>query len=309
MRRRFSNSGRFSAGAPEYRRIVSLVFLLALIGVMINWARKPENWKWLASERGATVVVATTALEEPGTAPRRETVEPGPTDLDPQEKKSVQMAYEVIKDRAPLSVEEMSAYWKFMGWTRHQSFAEMLKRARKDLLFVHLWEQPEKYRGELIELRVHLRRILSHDAPANNANVKTVYEAWGPTDDSKSYPYVLVMSELPDQMPMGAKIEEEGVFVGYFLKNLAYEAFNARRAAPLLVGRLQRIAPRPSAVRSQKTGWVEIAVVAGLALAIIAWTVFIPRRSTQRRRTFSNPSGTVNLPGPDLSEPDLPDEE
>lgn len=284
MGRRFS-SRPFAGGSLEPRRLTSLIFLLVLVGVMINWARRPDNWRWIAQE-APSVSVAANAAEEQTTVPAQpETVEPGPTDLDPKEKSKAQMAYEVIKDRTPLSVEEMTAYWKFMEWTRHQSFEEMLNRARRDVLFVNLWEQPEKHRGELIQLRVHIRRIRSHEAPDNPAHVKTVYEAWGPTDDSVSFPYVLVMSELPNQMAMGNKVEEEGVFVGYFLKNMAYEAFNVRRAAPLLVGRLQRITPR-AGVRSQGVGWFEITIVAVIGLGIIVWTVFQPRRKKSVRKQF-----------------------
>lgn len=83
--------------------------------------------------------------------------------------------------------------------------------------------------------------MVAWDAPKNPANVSRVYEAWGWTDVSKSYPYVVVFSERPARIRVGADVPDEGIFAGYFLKIMTYEAFDKRRAAPLLIGRIQAL--------------------------------------------------------------------
>ncbi len=63
-----------------------------------------------------------------------------------------------------------------------------------------------KYRGELLHMRLHIRRALMHEAPTNKAGLKQVYELWGWTEESKSFPYVVLCSELPPGITLGAEV-------------------------------------------------------------------------------------------------------
>ena len=155
-----------------------------------------------------------------------------------------------------LAPEEMPAYWRLMKWTRAETFAAMDHRAARDVPRLGLLEQPERYRGHLLRLRLHILRILDWEAPKNSADVKRVYEAWGWTDQSNSL-YVCAFTELPAGMKTGESQHEEGVFVGYFLKDLGYQALKRNHAAPLLVGRLQarsRLPPLRSSPSPTGTG-------------------------------------------------------
>jgi len=168
----------------------------------------------------------------------------GPLDEDAEERDGAKEQFQAVSDFEKVSAIDMPAYWRLMRWARTQTFAQMLKRAKRggvDVVFTHFAQEPERHRGELVQLKLHLKRVIKFDGVGeNSAGLKHVFEAWGVTDnDSRSNPYVVVFSEKPPQLPLGADIDEEATFVGYFLKDMSYEAYNVRRWAPLLVGRLR----------------------------------------------------------------------
>jgi len=272
-------------------RMGTLLIVLALI---YSWASKPQSWRWLETQSDASAGSEDRAFEgalaQAGLAPddkndatsapaATETVVPAPTDLDKAEWEKSAKLFEAVSDKTALAPEEMSAYWRCMKWARAQPFAEMEHRAARDVAYTRFFEQPEKYRGHLVRLRLHILRILDWDAHENSAGVKHVYEAWGWTDQSNAL-YVTVFSELPAEMKLGEGKQEEGLFVGYFLKDLGYQAFNRNRAAPLLVGRMQRVAsaaPAPLVARSDR-GWLWGIAVVFVAIGVLATWLRLKRR-------------------------------
>src|SRR5581483_11969283 len=136
-------------------------------------------------------------------------------------------------DRAPLRPREMPLYWQLMQWSRTQPIQQLERRATVEPPFKDFFEVPQKQRGKPIRLRMHVTRVLQYDAPENPLGLKECYEAWGWTDESKSFPYVIVFPDLPSGMPVGKDAHAEVVFVGYFLKVMSYTAFDATRGAPL----------------------------------------------------------------------------
>lgn len=277
MRRRLRRSASGTLPADALSPLLRMVALLIVLGLIYSWARKPGTWTWLADnvESPAEMIAASESPEEAPPATTKatrsdETVVPGPTDLDSADAADAHRLLEAVSDRSPLAEIEMPAYWKLMKWARAQSFADLRRRATSKFAMTQLWEQPDKYRGKLLLLKLHIKRILDFKASANSAGVSRVYEAWGWTDESKSYPYVVVFSELPEGMKIGADVQEEGVFVGYFLKTLSYTAYNAKRSAPLLIGRMIRstsaATPRPVVARHE---WFWILTI-GFPLLLVA---------------------------------------
>ena len=235
-----------------------------------------------------------------------EVIIPGPTDEDVIEQREIAPKFEALTDRAQIVETEMPAYWHLMRWARAQTFAEMEKRALKDSAMTNLWEQPDKYRGKLLKLRLHIVRVIEQDdVKENSAGVKKLYEIWGPTDQSASYPYVVLVPELPPGIKLGQQVNEEGTFVGYFYKNMLYEAFDKPRYAPVLIGRLKGIASRAGdggRVKGLPT-WMWF-VGAGMGVVVIAciWLWFDSLRARKRKSAsnfaevaaedfFGNPSG------------------
>lgn len=270
MRRRTAHPfGHSTSGM----RLVSMLMAILVLWMFYERLKDPATWRGIINDR--ELKAATPPADAPS-AP--ENLVPGPNDLDPDEFAAIQDQFEAIDDRAPLKPREMDAYWRLMGWSVTQPFAELEQRAHEDVSFAQLWEQPEKHRGKLIRLRLHIRRVLDYDAPQNPLGTAKVFEAWGWSDESLSFPYVVVMPEKPEQLPMGHEMRGEVVFVGYFFKIMSYKAFDNARGAPLLVGRARMASISKPAPSSALDPWIIPLVVIGGTL-FIGFTIFTGIRS------------------------------
>jgi hypothetical protein len=163
------------------------------------------------------------------------------TDLDPDQREAAVEQFEVVSDQSPLEKQDMGAYWRLVMWTKAQTFKALEARARRDVLFTHLAQEPAKYRGQILRLDLHVRRTLTYETEGVLPGVTRMYEAWGPTKESRpNWPYCVVFPEAPAGLQFGANVKQRAVFAGYFLKLIAYEAADGKtRWAPLLIGRLE----------------------------------------------------------------------
>jgi len=267
-------------------RLAAGVSMLLLLLLLILWAREADTWRWLVSEESPAP--ADSASPEPKSLP-----EPtGPTDKDLDEQQTAQEEFQVLTDGAlQLSPEEMEPYDRLVRWVKHQSFEQLQARARKDLLYTHFFDQPEKYRGYLTMLKLHVRRAL--DAGKNRDDVQ-LHEVWGFSDESCGRPYVLVVVDYPPGMPMGPRLEEQALFVGYFLKLQGYVPAEAPphalpEKAPLLIGRLKWFpaAVKPKGDLPEWLWWtVVFAAIVGLLIANLSFF-----RAVKKRKPL--PSGNI----------------
>ncbi|MBI3836878.1 MAG: hypothetical protein HY288_02945 [Planctomycetia bacterium] len=278
----------------ELPRLLTLVVMLGVLVLLMGRARDPSTWHWLAPDAaGQNAGKPTAALHEESVVADDPTAK-GPTDLDPQELDAAREEFQAITDKGPLSKEEMPAYWRLMAWQQHQSTRDLRERAKKDVTFRKLWQEPQKWRGTLVELPVHLRQTAkADDLEDNSLGLSTMHEVWGWNTDSQPYWYWLVCPQLPPGMPAGQNIFEEATFVGYFLKLLPYEDHQGKTlATPLLIGRLiwHPAADNPL-VRSDEWTWPWIAA-AGLALLAAArWGLYFAGGRSRARRSLAGPAG------------------
>jgi hypothetical protein len=232
----------------------------------------------------------------------KETIVPAPADDDPIEMDEARHLFEGVFDKHAIVESDMPAYWKLMKWARSLSFAELEERARRDVPFTKLWEEPDKHRGELIRLRLHVRRVVEWDgAPKNPAGVKTTYDVSGVTDESKTNPYVVVCFELPPEIPVEADTYAEAVFVGYFLKILAYQGGDEKnRGAPLLIGRMKAVTGGKSLAEARTEGIlamvaIGVAIVLAALVAVALW-----RLARGKRRGALTSAAVPTLPNADI---------
>jgi hypothetical protein len=261
------------------------ILMLVVLTMLITTASRPSTWTWLTGEMDESDEARPERAAEPEKSAWKETIVPGPTGADDtEEKEALEEEFEAVSDKAPLAAEEMFLYWRLLRWARSQSFADMRSHARREVLYTQLWQQPEKYRGQLISLRVHLVRSLEYEVPANPAGFKQVCEVWAWTDESQSFPYVAVLVERPSALKLGENIGQDGNFVGYFLKTMAYtDKQGERRASPLLLGRLQldqRRAPATSQPSDLVAFWQTMAV--GGAVLLLGGASWYWRRHSRR---------------------------
>ena len=260
-------------------RIVSLLMGLAVLGLLYQRVKEPTFWRWLDNEsRAESSDVSKSAspkdaLPTPHSPlPTSETIVPGPNETDADELAKLRTNFKVIQDRQPLESFEMSAYWRLMAWSRTRPFADLEKLARRDVPYQHLWDEPELYRGQPIRLKLHVRRVYEYEAKANPYDVKKVYEIYGWTDDSLSFPFIVVVPEKPAGLPIGTDVEGDIVFAGYFLKWMGYRAFDTTKSAPLLIGRAQPFARSGGRAKAGEWETAVLTIVGGvLLLSLIGW--------------------------------------
>lgn len=250
-------------------RMVSLVMLLAVLWVMYDRIRDPATWHWLAPP-SADINPATA----PVTAGPPEEIIPGPNDLDEDAAGLMQTRLKAVTDGTPLRTRDMPAYWQLMAWSRTQPLRELERRASREPTFSQLWEEPGDYRGRPFRLKLNVRRVLRYKAPENPLDLQVAYEAWGWTDGSKSFPYVVVFPELPPGLTVGDEMQGEVIFTGYFLKVMSYTAFDAKRGAPLFIGRARSVTPAvaPSASSSSTAmGLLTVLLGAVICAGLAGW--------------------------------------
>jgi hypothetical protein len=283
-------------------RIISLIGLLVLLWVASGWVKNPAIWRWIAKPEGEQQT--TNGGEFADTLPQAsmpvtsiEQVVPGPNDTDPTEALSIKEKLDLVTDKAPLRPGEMPLYWKFLGWSRTESFDDLNARAKHGVPFSQMWEESKRRRGQLTNLKLHVRRVLSYEVDANPLGLKRVHEAWGWTDDSKSYPYVIVFSEWPEGLPLGSDVRAEVEFVGYYLKVMSYTAFDVSRGSPLLVGRVKLLEPPSERQSSLSSGndSIMIAAIGFVAIVGIGVWQLLGRKRQKRSRELPAEMG-LNLP-------------
>ncbi len=277
MRRRIVHP--FGSSIPASRAF-SLLVGLVVLWVLYDSVRQPASWHWLAAQEEGIDRPAAPPPELAAAVPQAPVVA-GPNDLDPAAWAKFDSLKELITDKTPLREREMIAYWQLLGWSRTQPLAEFEQRSRREPALTQIWEEPHKYRGKPIRLRLHLRRVLEWESENNPLGVPKLYEAMGWTDESKSLPYTVVFTEKPPELPVGNHIEAEVVFVGYFLKIMTYTAMDdTKRGTPLLMGQLRMLdTGTPNAAVGASGRELLWLVLGGLLLMIaVAWLLTKGRR-------------------------------
>ena len=261
-------------------RLLSLLMGLAVMGMLYQRAKEPQFWRWLTNESRAdsteeqTSPKSSTASKDDTTKQidNQENIVPGPNETDADELTQLRSSLKAVLDRQILQDVDMSAYWQLMRWSRTRPIAELEKLARRDLPYSHLWEEPDLFRGQPIRLKLHIRRVLKYEPSKNPQDLKMVYEAWGWTEDSRSFPFCVVFPDKPEGLPIGTDVDGDFVFVGYFLKWMSYQAYDVKKYAPLLIGRLR---PATKAAGSAKASdWESsfLMLVGGvLLLSFFGW--------------------------------------
>jgi hypothetical protein len=259
------------------------------------------------SPQGAAANAARPAAGPAAAAPPRANGKPldlpppptGPTDLDEDERSAAAEEFQAVTDRTlELHPEEMNAYWRLFGWVQNQSLAGLSKRAVKDVVMNDFIQSPDDFRGRLVALELNVRRVLRHPATTNRLGIKNVYEVTGFTTESQAWVYFGLTAELPKNMPIGASVEEQVTFYGYFLKLQGYYQAGAKPedrplAAPVLIGRMVWHSSAAAEARAESFSqgfWLAIAG-AGLMVAAGVW-LFIRLaggRTTKSRTLLSAP--------------------
>lgn len=260
-------------------RAISLLMGLLVIGMLYQRAKEPQFWSWLTNESRADSADVDESAKPKETRPTphsalptSENIVPGPNETDADELAKLQTNLKAVQDRQALQNFDMPAYWQLMRWSRTRPIAELEKLARRDLSYSHLWDEPDLFRGQPIRLKLHIRRVLKYEPSKNPQDLKMVYEAWGWTEDSRSFPFCVVFPDKPEDLPIGTDVEADFVFVGYFLKWMSYQAFDVKKNAPLLIGRLRPTTKAAGSAKASDWEYAFLMLVGGvLLLSFFGW--------------------------------------
>jgi len=177
-----------------------------------------------------------------------------------------EIEFQGLKDEAPIAFRDMGAFAALLKRAREARPADLAERARRDVGFRELWDHPEDYRGVLLELRGFCRHIDSSGSKLGAGG--RLHEVWITLPEGELTPFVCIAEKLPEGFAINATNSEPVVFLGFFLKVMAYDSGEGRRGAPLLIGRLERVAGEKNADPLDEEQARRIPVGAGPALAM-----------------------------------------
>jgi hypothetical protein len=222
---------------------------------------------------------SSSASDDESASPPAEDVEPKAADLSPEETAAFEQDIQAVLDLATeIHPTEMPAYNRLLDWARRLP-PDAIKKAAQ-VRFHDLVKKPDLHRGELIRVRLSVRRVLSYQLPGESPDTsQTVYELWGWPVEANGWLYVVVTPKLPKGFPTSGLIDVNVDVCGYFFKLQGYQPGNAKPgakalAAPLIVGRVVQlpgvIAPSSPVFSPLALGGVFVGLAA--IAAVWAWS-------------------------------------
>jgi hypothetical protein len=217
-----------------------------------------------------------------------------------------------VEDKAPVrsaaeNYDEAQAYNYLLVQAHATPVAALARSARRDLTFAHLFEEPSKYRGQVVHIEGRLGRLRRFDAPrlAAKQGVPVLYEGWIFGDAYFSNPYCVIATAVPESVPLGETLNHRVAFDGYFFKRYRYKAGDGWRDAPLLIGHALR--DREQTSSATDSDGVAATLLLPCFLAVLGGSVLLVvslhwwfRRCDRRVRTRLDMSRHANFiePGP-----------
>jgi hypothetical protein len=218
-----------------------------------------------------------------------------------------------VEDKAPVrnaaeNYGEAQAYNYLLVQANATPVAAFAKSARRDLTFAHLFEEPSKYRGQVVHIEGRLKRLRRFDAPrmAAKQGVPIIYEAWIFGEAYFSNPYCVIATAVPESIPVADTLNHHVAFDGYFFKRYRYPAGDSWRDAPLLIGHalLDRESAVPESGGSFAT-WLlpTLVTVVGASVLLVVSLHWWFRRGDRRIRMHLDINRNANFvePRPDNS--------
>jgi hypothetical protein len=196
----------------------------------------------------AVLVLCTAAASLLAADPPKETEKERPAKLDRELLDGIEDKQKVLGHDE--NRNEAFAYRYTLLYASGVTVEALRKAARKDIAFNELFEQPSKYRGEVVHLEGRLKLLtpLDSDALLRDQGIKKVYEGWI-FPEGTTRPMCVVFSELPANVETSAKNDYRVDYAvecdAYFFKIDKYPTEDngkkKDRLAPLFLGRTVRV--------------------------------------------------------------------
>jgi hypothetical protein len=206
-----------------------------------------------------------------------------------------------IKDRAPFhpwdnkNPEEAHAYWHTVILAHSTSAEIFANSTRRDITFAHLFQEPEKYRGEVVHYEGRMTRVRRFEPPRDIKSAYDLpyyYEGW--IFDAKVHganPMCVIFTELAPGIEVKEKLEKTVAFDGYFFKTWRYTGGDHERISPILIGKRPILKkPEETAITNTTIAFSSEMITALLGMVTLVVTLVISlgvwyRRGDRRIKT------------------------
>jgi hypothetical protein len=221
------------------------------------------------------------------------------------------LVLEGVKDRTGKAYKdspEGKNYFDVLVLAHQLSAEAFAQSARRDVTFVHLFEDPELYRGEVVHVEGRLTRLRRFEPTLEDRaqGIENVYEGWiFDPDLYGANPMCLVFTDLPGGLQVGEKVDTPVAFDGYFFKRYRYKAGDGWRDSPLLIGHSPVLLAKQAAQPEERGGGltqnlitVFLSLLVGTVLVTVGLTWWYRRGDRHVRRRLA---GTHEI---DFKEPE-----
>lgn len=289
----------------EQWRILLLVMSLGLVALLMNEARDPDNFAWIAAldadsrSDAARQQPEETSVDNRLTRPRTENRIPdafvSPADSKPDSNPDDETSDRyfpgvkpellgAIRDDTTFRYQESAAWFNLLSVLEKTDDATLRKASTGRVSFAQLFKQSNDYRGELVTLAGTIRRAHSLPAPKNEYGIERYHQMWLQPSDNRKSPIVIYCLELPEAFPTGMEISEEVELTGFFFKRWAYKAQDALRTAPIVLSRTVDWHEEKSHAGSAPMDALSLSLIFGVAalFAIVA-VIYIFTRTNPGR--------------------------
>jgi hypothetical protein len=133
----------------------------------------------------------------------------------------------VAPDEMPAEArDEEAAFWQAVEFADLTPLDTFRQAASKNahLTFGHLYGEPAKYRGQVVQFQGRLVRLKRLDPPhhAQLRGIPVLYEAWIYLTQPGSHPLCVIMPRQPDGILVGDGLNHHVTVFGYFFKRYRY---------------------------------------------------------------------------------------
>ncbi len=156
---------------------------------------------------------------------------------------------DVVKDNTlGIRRDESEVFYWLLDHSRRVSSLTLEKSGLREVQYVNLMTEPDRFRGEPITIEGDLWRLYEFDAGRNDYGINRIYEGWVFTGDSGNHPYRIVCTNLPKGIEPGENLRKPVRITGYFFKREGYRSNGGVHIAPVLLARRIGINPMPNGI-------------------------------------------------------------
>ncbi len=209
---------------------------------------------------------------------------------------------DVVKDNTVgVRRDESEVFYWLLDHARRVPTATIEQAAEREVQYINLMTEPDRYRGEPITIEGDLWRLYEFTARPNAYGVTKLYEGWVFTGDSSHHPYRIVCTSLPTGIEPGENLRKPVRITGYFFKREGYRSNGGVHVAPTLLARRISINPMPNGI-PQTAGilpyMVGTIMAVGMALLVtIVGFAIGDQRSSRAGMLRMNQQPQVSLAG------------